>query len=517
VLPTFPAHVGVTGVLTLVKSGLSYTFGVNFQNVTEETNVSDMSKREVLVQDTDTGAFWRVKLSNLPTGQTDWSSIQNKPTEFPPSPHTHPVAEISDATVIGQDLVTAVDAAAARAAIGAVNKAGDAMTGPLSVSDTLFVDAADSSADAHLRLCDENGVSRGTVYWDRALDEMWLVLHDATGAPVNSIQLSATGATIGTSPIWTDANKQIADGQVLGNVSGSTGVPVGVTLSALLDKISNTHGAVLYRGASGWTALGAGAAGQVLTSGGAGADPSWQTPAGGGGGGSINEFRNVIINPLFDQNQRVVSGTVILSAGQYGHDRWKAGASGCTYTFSTSNGVTTITISAGSLQQVVEAIVFAGRGGTYFLTWQGTAQGRINGGSYGTSGAVSASLDGSANATVEFSAGTLALPQLELGAPGAFSGRHPAQEALLCRRYFHRVTGRRIFVTGSRNTFNVNGYIHEVFPVPMRVIPTMTYGAVSNTGAPFTVDVTTRFFTVGSQASSAGLAEMDGYTADAEI
>src|SRR5690606_25328775 len=94
VLPTFPAHVGVTGVLTLVKSGLSYTFGLNFQNATEETNVSDMSKREVLVQDTDTGAFWRVKLTNLPTGQTDWGSIQNKPTEFPPSP-------IADGQVLG--------------------------------------------------------------------------------------------------------------------------------------------------------------------------------------------------------------------------------------------------------------------------------------------------------------------------------------------------------------------------------------------------------------------------------
>lgn len=280
VLPTFPAHVGVTGVLTLVKSGLSYTFGVNFQNVIEETNVSDMSKREVLVQDTDTGAFWRVKLTNLPTGQTDWANIQNKPTEFPPSPHTHPVSQISDATPLGQSLVTAADAAAARAAIGAVNRAGDAMTGALRVHTTLFVDAANASESPAVRLMDETGVRRGTVYWDRALNQVWVVLHDATGAAANSIRLSATGAFVGSSLIWTNGNKQIADGQVLGNVSGSTGVPVGVTLSALLDKISNTRGAVLHRGASGWAALGAGTAGQVLTSGGAGADPSWQTPSG---------------------------------------------------------------------------------------------------------------------------------------------------------------------------------------------------------------------------------------------
>lgn len=278
VLPTFPANVVATGAVDISKSGLTYTFGLNFQNVIEETNVSDMSKREVLVQDTDTGAFWRVKLTNLPTGQTDWGSIQNKPATFPPSPHTHPVAEISDATPLGQSLVTAANAAAARTAIGAVNRAGDTMTGTLWVPTTLFVNAANASESPAVRLMDESGVRRGTVYWDRTLNQVWVVLHDATGAVANTIRLSATGATIGTSPIWTNANKQIADGQVLGNVSGSTGVPVGVTLSALLDKISNTRGAVLHRGASGWAALGAGAAGQVLTSGGAGADPSWQTP-----------------------------------------------------------------------------------------------------------------------------------------------------------------------------------------------------------------------------------------------
>jgi len=163
----------------------------------------------------------------------------------------------------------------------AVKKTGDVMTGPLRVPTVLFVSAANASESPAFRLTDETGVRRGTVYWDRTSNQVWLVLHDATGAVVNTIRLSATGATIGTSPIWTDANKQIADGRVLGNVSGSTGVPVGVTLSALLDKISNTRGAVLYRGASGWTALGAGAAGQVLTSGGAGADPSWQDTSAG--------------------------------------------------------------------------------------------------------------------------------------------------------------------------------------------------------------------------------------------
>ena len=70
-------------------------------------------------------------------------------------------------------------------------------------------------------------------------------------------------------------------------------------------------------------------------------------------GGAIG-VKNAIINGNFAVNQRAVSGTVTLAAGAYGHDRFKAGASGCTYTFATANNITTLTISAGSLIQVIE-------------------------------------------------------------------------------------------------------------------------------------------------------------------
>lgn len=149
----------------------------------------------------------------------------------------------------------------------------------------------------------------------------------------------------------------------------------------------------------------------------------------------ISNFRNKIMNALGALNTRAVSGTVTLAAGAFGHDRMKAGAAGCTYTFATSNGVTTFTISAGSLQHTVEARAFAGQAGRYWLSWSGTAQGRINGGSYGASGAVFADLDASANVTVEFGTGTLSLPQLELDYVSAFSGRPQDVEEMLCRRY----------------------------------------------------------------------------------
>jgi hypothetical protein len=68
----------------------------------------------------------------------------------------------------------------------------------------------------------------------------------------------------------------IADGSLLANTSGSSDVPVATTTSELLDAtVDDTQGAILYRNATEWVALAPGTAGQVLTTGGAGADPSW--------------------------------------------------------------------------------------------------------------------------------------------------------------------------------------------------------------------------------------------------
>jgi len=118
-------------------------------------------------------------------------------------------------------------------------------------------------------------------------------------------------------------------------------------------------------------------------------------------GGAIGA-KNAIINGNFGINQRGVSGTVTLSAGAYGHDRFKAGASGCTYTFATSNNVTTLTITAGSLMQVIEGINL--QSGTYTLSWTGTAQGRVDSGSYAGSGLTGTAVGGT-NQTVEFGTG----------------------------------------------------------------------------------------------------------------
>lgn len=57
-----------------------------------------------------------------------------------------------------------------------------------------------------------------------------------------------------------------------------------LSVEDMLDWISGTQGSILYRNATEWVALSPGDAGQVLTSGGSGANPSWEDAATGGAG-----------------------------------------------------------------------------------------------------------------------------------------------------------------------------------------------------------------------------------------
>ncbi len=82
--------------------------------------------------------------------------------------------------------------------------------------------------------------------------------------------------------------------QVLAAPNGSNGSPafralVAADLPSLTSQIDaafgSAQGDILYRGASGWAALPPGTSGQVLQSGGSGANPSWATAASGSSGG----------------------------------------------------------------------------------------------------------------------------------------------------------------------------------------------------------------------------------------
>jgi hypothetical protein len=183
--------------------------------------------------------------------------------------------------------------------------------------------------------------------------------------------------------------------------------------------------------------------------------------------------KNAIINGNFGINQRGVSGTVTLSAGVYGHDRWKAGASGCTYTFATSGNVTTLDISAGSLIQVIEGINL--ESGTYTLSWTGTAQGKIGAGSFGNSGITGAAVGGT-NLNIEFGTGTVSLVQFELGTVVTpFERRQFGQELALCQRYFETASNILLTLINSGN-----GGAYYSYKAVKRADPTVSFtGTIS--------------------------------------
>ena len=196
-------------------------------------------------------------------------------------------------------------------------------------------------------------------------------------------------------------------------------------------------------------------------------------------GGPIGVI-NAIINGNFQVNQRGVSGTVTLAAGAYGHDRWKAGASGCTYTFATSNNVTTLTISSGSLIQVIEGINLYSD--TYTLSWTGTAQGKIGAGSYAGSG-VTGSVTGGTNLNIEFNTGTVSLVQFEPGVEASpFERRDYGRELMMCQRYYEQMnfTSGQDLCMAFANSGSLTQTLGVIpYTVVKRALPTVTSSAAS--------------------------------------
>ena len=208
-------------------------------------------------------------------------------------------------------------------------------------------------------------------------------------------------------------------------------------------------------------------------------------------------FKNRIIDGGFIINQRVYTSGTSLSAGSYGHDRWKAGSGGGTYTFTQGSlGVnTTVTITAGTLVQVIEGCNLA-EGGTYVLSWTGTAQGRLNGGTYGSSGTVTVTgWTSGANLSVEFNTGTLGSVQLEKGSTAtSFDYRSYNTELALCQRYFFSSGGTHEYLAFlDGNNADYPSLQPLTWPVTMRSTPsvnTFTFGTFGynsgSAGASFT-------------------------------
>lgn len=90
----------------------------------------------------------------------------------------------------------------------------------------------------------------------------------------NTVKVNNTGSTGNASDL------SIPSSRVLARLA--SGNIIAATITQIIDLITGTaaQGDVLFRGASAWSRLAAGTAGQVLTTAGAGADPSWANSGG---------------------------------------------------------------------------------------------------------------------------------------------------------------------------------------------------------------------------------------------
>ncbi len=212
-----------------------------------------------------------------------------------------------------------------------------------------------------------------------------------------------------------------------------------------------------------------------------------------GPGATPFALRNRVINGNFQINQRVYSSGTALTSGTYAHDRWKAGSGGCTYTFTQAANGQQITITAGSLEQVIEDSNI--EGGTYTLSWTGTASGSVNGGAAAASPITVTGLAASTAATVSFGTGTVGAVQFEPGPTATPFEYLPIDKVLAsCQRYFYTTypdgvapgaasqdnTGIAIYCvsTGSSEYYSTS----FALPVKLRTTPTaVVYSA--HTGA----------------------------------
>ena len=247
--------------------------------------------------------------------------------------------------------------------------------------------------------------------------------------------------------------------------------------------------------------------------------------ASGSSSAQLAIYRNRIINPTFAINQRgYISGTA-LSAGTYAHDRWKAGTNGCTYTFTQNIVDTTLTITAGSLMQVVENINVVDT--SYILSWTGTAQARvaINGaitsGAYSASPIVMPTVNVGQTITVEFSTGTFGKVQLESGnSVSVFERRFYIIEMLLCQRYYEVIyySTAGYALLSSLLLTNVSWWNWK-FSVPKRVIPTFMVinGSWSNSTPTVYYSADRLEFTSSSWSTLTGQSGMVAAAVSAEL
>lgn len=141
-------------------------------------------------------------------------------------------------------------------------------------------------------------------------------------APGTSGQFLQTNGSA-SNPAWANASGSapIAASNIPANLTGSTALALGHTLTDILDYIvSSSRGTLLYRGAAGWAGLAPGTSGQVLSTGGASGDPSWVTPSSGTASGNFIARRVFTASTTYTPSAgtAIVAVTVLAGGGAGG-------------------------------------------------------------------------------------------------------------------------------------------------------------------------------------------------------
>ena len=137
---------------------------------------------------------------------------------------------------------------------------------------------------------------------------------------------AGTGLAAAPDPIIASGTMSLApvsDKNFLANTSGASAAPVPHSLTQFLDAVASfNRGSVLVRNSTGWTALGAGTAGQFLKTNGAGADASWDSPTGSGSVTSVSGGTGIATSPA------PITGTGTVSLAAIADARLLANVSG---------------------------------------------------------------------------------------------------------------------------------------------------------------------------------------------
>jgi hypothetical protein len=220
--------------------------------------------------------------------------------------------------------------------------------------------------------------------------------------------------------------------------------------------------------------------------------------------------QNYVDNSGFTWNQRGYASGTALTAGSYGFDRWKAGSSGCTLSFTASQPSTIVTISAGSVQQVVDTPLMTV---PYVLSWTGTATGRIatasGGGTYAAS-PVAFTPSSNTIGYIEFTGGTLGQVQLQLGTVATPWQPLPIQTELMrCLRYYQTA----LLLFAGYTLQNGQPSTMSALLAPMRTTPTVNIGGASasnlNTGW-YVAASAVAYWTTGFVGSSSNMFSSQG-------